>query len=389
MRDTVGKRIQTHTWFNKINKMNNPGNDTQRFTEQLLQVLNDHSLVSICDVKGNIIYVNSKFCDVSGYDHAELIGANHRILKSDVHGAEFYIRLWRTIASGHIWDGEICNKTKSGQLYWVQSTIVPFLNEATGKPEYYVSIRTEITHQKELQKNLDHLFLEAVAANEAKSSFLTNMSHELRTPLNHIIGFSEILEMSTQDPDLLENVEYIKKAGHDLLEKIDNVLELVGQRGQLRKTKEKINIVNLLNNEFVEYFHSSALKSRRIFTKTIPDLKIYIVANKMNLLTAFRKVAENAIQFSEEDDIVGMSVSIDNDIVSIAIFDTGPGLPSRILSSELEPFTIGEQVITKSNCGMGLGLPIAKKLCVQNGGSFELETDKNIGTKVYFRFPIA
>ncbi len=370
-------------------KMKQSNNETQIFAEQLRQALNDHSLVSIADVKGNIIYANAKFCEVSGYSLAELMGANHRILKSDVHDEGFFKHIWKTIASGQTWHGEICNKAKDGQPYWVQSTIVPFLNKATGKPEQYVSIRTEITQQKELQEKMDQLFLEAMAANEAKSSFLTNISHELRTPLNHIIGFSEILEMSTSDTDLLENVEYIKEAGHDLLDKISNVLELVGKNNRAQKPREMINIVKLVNTEFIDNFKTLAQKSKRKFTKAVPDHDIYIVADSMDLITAFRKIAENAIQFSTEEDIVGMSISADDETVTIAIFDTGPGLPEHILSSSLEPFTIGEKVTTKTNCGMGLGLPIAKKLCLQNGGKIELEADKDIGTKIHFHFPIA
>ena len=117
--------------------------------------------------------------------------------------------------------------------------------------------------------------------------------------------------------------------------------------------------------------------------------EIYINADCRDLLTAFQKIAENAIQFSSEDDIVGMSISANDDTVTITIFDTGPGFSPHILSSQLQPFIIGEQVITKSNSGMGLGLAVAKKLCVQNDGEIEFETVKDVGTKVYFRFPIA
>jgi len=374
--------------ISEIIKLKKSENDTQDFIAQLSQVLNDHSLVSISDVTGNITYVNSKFCEVSGYTPAELMGENHRILKSGIHDENFYGNMWTTIASGQTWHGEICNRAKNGRLYWVQSTIVPFLNAETQKPEQYVSIRTEITHQKELQEKLDHLFLEAMVANEAKSDFLTNISHELRTPLNHIIGFSEVLEMNTQDTGLLENAGYIKQAGYNLLNKIGDVLELVNASGHLRKTPEVINIVEFINTEFIDFFQSMARKSNRKFTRTIPDEEIYIVADRMDLYIAFRKIAENAILFSVEEDIVGMSITGDGNVVSIAIFDTGPGLPPQILSSRLEPFIIGEQVITKMKSGMGLGLPIAKKLCVQNGGELELESDEDIGTKIYFRFPI-
>ncbi len=115
--------------------------------------LNEHAIVSATDVKGNITYVNNKFCEVSGYSAEELLGKNHRILKSGEHGKEIYDDMWRTICRGKVWHGQIKNKTKNGGFYWVNGTIVPFLNEK-GKPNYYISIRTDITRQKELEKQL-------------------------------------------------------------------------------------------------------------------------------------------------------------------------------------------------------------------------------------------
>ena len=109
--------------------------------------LNQHAIVSIADRAGNITYVNDKFCKISGYTNDELMGQNHRILKSGVHAPEFYHELWRTIAAGNIWQGEICNRSKDGSLYWVASTITPFL-DIQGEPYQYVSIRTDITHVK-------------------------------------------------------------------------------------------------------------------------------------------------------------------------------------------------------------------------------------------------
>lgn len=364
-------------------------NKAEHLTEQLRHALNEHSLVSITDVNGNIMYANSKFSEVSGFPISELINTNHRILRSGVHDGDFFRNLWKTINSGETWQGEICNKTKNGGLYWVFSTIVPFLNQDTQKPEYFVSVRTEITKQKDMQKNLDKLFVEALAANEVKTNFVTNMSHELRTPLNHIIGFSEILEMKTKDSGLLENVGYIKKAGHELLDKINAILTMVDQDDTRKDPSEVINITALVEDDFAPYFQNLAENAKRKFTKNIPEQGVYILANGLELTTAFRNVARNAVQFSLEGDIVGVSVLNDGEVVTIEIFDTGPGLPSHILTSNLEPFSIGERVITKTHCGMGLGLPLAKKLCIQNGGSLDMETDMGVGSKIIFSFPVA
>ena len=108
--------------------------------------VNQHAIVSVADRHGNIIEVNEKFCEISGYDRNELMGQNHRIVKSGEHPAEFYQQLWHTISQGNIWQGVICNRAKDGSLYWVESSITPFLDES-GKPYQYVSIRTDITRQ--------------------------------------------------------------------------------------------------------------------------------------------------------------------------------------------------------------------------------------------------
>ncbi len=109
--------------------------------------LDEHAIVSIADTTGNITYVNEKFCEVSGYHSDELVGRNHRIVKSERHPPEFYDEMWNTITQGNVWQGEVCNRSKGGDEYWVRSTIVPFLDER-GLPYQYVSIRTDITAMK-------------------------------------------------------------------------------------------------------------------------------------------------------------------------------------------------------------------------------------------------
>lgn len=129
------------------------------------QALDESTIIAITDRRGNITTVNQKFCALSKYNEAELIGKNHRILNSGTHSKEFFREMWRTIGKGEIWRGEIQNKAKDGSLYWVDTTIVPFIDE-TGKPYQYVSIRNDITKrvqmERELQESMMNEFLDTV-----------------------------------------------------------------------------------------------------------------------------------------------------------------------------------------------------------------------------------
>lgn len=113
----------------------------------LAEVLDEHAIVSIADPAGNIIYVNDQFSEISGYSLPELIGENHRLLKSGIHSPEFYQEMWDSLLDGKVWHGEVCNRRKNGSLYWVRATIKPIL-DANGLPIQYISIRTDITELK-------------------------------------------------------------------------------------------------------------------------------------------------------------------------------------------------------------------------------------------------
>ncbi len=137
----------------RIKELNGELAKAFRLSSTLRDAMERHDLVSVTDVEGVITYANDNFCQVSGYRREELVGQTHRIVNSGTHTSEYFVDMWDTISQGRIWHGTLCNRAKSGAHYWVESTIVPFL-DSNGLPYQYVSIRTDVTRLKNVEEHL-------------------------------------------------------------------------------------------------------------------------------------------------------------------------------------------------------------------------------------------
>ena len=196
--------------------------------------LDEHNIVSVSDIRGNITAVNDKFCEVSQYSREELLGQNHRLLKSGQHESDFYHDLWATISAGKVWHGEVCNRRKDGTFYWVASTILPFMGE-DGLPSRYVSVRTDITATKEAQlvlersrdelEQLVQIRTGELAEREEVLHSITNAAQDAVMMIDsagrvtywnpaaeHMFGFSEVEVVGENLHDLIVPERHLERA---------------------------------------------------------------------------------------------------------------------------------------------------------------------------------
>jgi len=174
--------------------------------------INVNIISSITDTQGTIIYVNKIFCKVSQYSEEELIGKNHRIIRSKHHSKDFFTQLWNTISSGKSWHGEILNRAKDGSHYWVDTVIIPVMNDQ-GSISHYLSLRTLITDRKEAEKQKDEYIhiLEEIA-------FI--IAHRLRGPLCSAAGLMNLLERTNETETIKKlALEYLRTA----VDKMDGI----------------------------------------------------------------------------------------------------------------------------------------------------------------------
>jgi PAS domain S-box-containing protein len=331
----------------------------------LKRALDHAAIVATTDVTGTITYVNEKFCEISGYSREELLGHDHRIINSGLHPKEFMRDLWVTIANGRVWHGEIRNRAKDGHFYWVDTTIVPFL-DARGKPYQYIAIRADITARKAAEARLVQ---QAALAQVGQMAAV--VAHEVKNPLAGIKGVIQVL-LSRRQPNDPETAVM-----RDIVARIDALDDLIQDVMMFaRPHPPRLSTVDLRH-----VVDEAVIILRRDPSASTLDIRVEgeggpIVVDPDLVRSALLNLLLNAAQAMNGQGQIRVSSAIRDGCWSVDVRDNGPGIPPDIREQVVEPF------FTTKARGGGLGLPIAKRVAELHGGTLMLTFPDGGGTSV-------
>ncbi|WNC70545.1 ABC transporter substrate-binding protein [Thalassotalea psychrophila] len=355
-------------------------------------VFDQHAMIAVTDLKGTITSANQKFADLSGYTINELIGRNHRMHNSGEHSEDFWKEMFRTIKAGGVWHKEVCNRKKSGEIYWVETTITGF-KEENGKPTAYISIKTDISARKLYEEKLQRAIGHAEAANIAKSEFVASMSHEIRTPMNGVIGLLDLLSSSEMSDEQHNHVRLAQNSGQNLLNLINDILDFSKvEAGKLELEELEFDVHNLfedIRQTLVIQTNDKGLELE--LNARNADLKL-VKGDPSRLRQIVLNLVSNAIKFTAVGKVV-IDVKLkqlDYDSLQLvcAITDTGIGIPEESLSGLFNSFIQVDASTTRKFGGSGLGLAICKNLCQLMQGDINVTSELDKGSCFEFALPL-
>jgi PAS domain S-box-containing protein len=362
-------------------------------TESAKFALDQHSLVSITDLEGNILYVNDKFVEISGYQESELIGKKHSILNSNNQPKTYWLEMYQTALAGKVWHDEVRNRAKDGDLYWVDTTIVPNF-DSNKEVKGFTSIRTDITQQKQ---NIDNLALakeQAETATEAKTQFLATMSHEIRTPMNGVIGMTNLLLDTSLNKEQYDFAKTVKHSAESLLTVINDILDFSKvEAGKLEPESIEFNLELLLHDVGRNIAFQAHNKDLELICPANIIPSQFFIADPGRIQQILNNLVGNAIKFTEKGE-VSVYCKVQDQTkqhtkLLFEITDTGIGLTDKQQSKLFERFSQADNSTTRKYGGTGLGLSISKQLVELMDGEIGIKSVEGKGSTFWFTLNIA
>ena len=339
--------------------------------EEQIEALDQSAIVAITDPAGKITYVNQMFCELSEYSTEELLGKTHRIINSGHHSAEFFKEMWDVIKSGQVWRGEVKNQAKSGNYYWVDTTIVPFIDD-NNNIRQYIAIRYDITARKKAE-DLVELERQRLVSSEKLASIgllSAGIAHELGNPLGAIRGRLEMLQDMLNQDNL--NPQFANQSVEKMINSIDRISKIIRalknfSRDGSKDEKQKFDFIELID-DIVELSREKCTKNGvEIKLSYNKDQKVYVLGRETEIGQIIVNLFNNALDSVKENDNSWIEVDLrpnESNYVVLNIVDSGDGVSKEIESKIFDPFFTTKEV----GKGTGLGLSICRSFAEQHEG---------------------
>ena len=349
-----------------------------RSRERLLKELGDvkfaldqSAIVATTDLGGALTAVNDKFCEISKYSRGELLGRDHRIVNSGYHEADFFRDMWGTIEAGRIWHGEIRNRAKDGTIYWVDTTIVPFL-DARGQPYQYMAIHYEVTERRAAEARLRQR--ETLARLGQMSAMV---AHEVKNPLAGISGALQVvgsrLPADSRDRRILDDIE-------DRIGALNRMLQDLLTFASPREPVPAPSALRAVIDEAASAVRGDAAMAGIGIAIHGADLTVPLDREQMHIV--FLNLLLNAAQAMGLRGEIEVGISTADRGCEVRVADRGPGIPPALREKMFEPF------FTTKSRGAGLGLPTARRIVEAHGGSLTACPRDGGGTVLTLRLPL-
>jgi PAS domain S-box-containing protein len=366
--------------------------------------LDEHSIVAITDAAGKITHINDKFCAISKYTREELLGQDHRIINSRHHPKEFFRDLWTTIDAGNVWHGEIKNRAKDGSFYWVDTTIVPFVN-AAGRPLQFVAIRTDITQRKADQIELVQFAADVAEKNKELEMIVYTVSHDLRSPLLNVQGFSRQLSRActhiqtavtsasngaVHATELKQAVETVIpqalrfiNAGVTKMEMLLTGLLRYSRLGRIAMTIRPLPMTALIGEITAAMKFQIEEANATVRVESLP----VGLGDSVQINQVFSNLLDNALKYRDRIRplLITISGRIEAGRAIYTVSDNGIGIAP---THQKKVFEIFHRLDPETTQGEGLGLTIAQRILERQHSSIWVESEAGRGSTFYVSLPI-
>jgi PAS domain S-box-containing protein len=358
----------------------------------LIEAIDEAAIVAVTDKNGIITYVNKKFCAISKYSDDELIGKTHRAINSHYHSEDFFKNMWQSITQGETWEGEIRNRAKDGTYYWVNTTIVPFMDQ-TGKPEKFIAVRYEITERKMAEEQLKIYAKKLEVSNQELQDFASVAAHDLQEPLRKIQSFADRVKIKAKDVIPAEALDYLNRvqASAERMQVLINDLLTYSRVTTKAKPFTQISLDQVINQVCSDLEIRLEQSHGKINFKHLPDLE----ADPVQMHQLFLNLLGNGLKFHKPSTppIIDITTQIDKKpagysgpICHIQIKDNGIGFDEKYLD---RIFTIFQRLHGRHEYeGTGIGLAVCRKIVDRHGGLLTAKSQPGEGATFIITLPL-